>query len=102
LERTWRISYPTAARPGDHPLLDASVPGLGGAESRLELPASLGARGAPYASPLVPTAAYSRGLGTLAVMLLVALAVLCAVALVFASTGGGRLKRRNDPHVGAP
>ncbi len=101
LERTWRISYPTAARPGDSPLLDASVPGLGGAQQELQIPASLGSTAAPSASPLVPTAAYSDGLGTLAVMLLVGLAVLCAVGLVFASTGSGRLKRRIDPHVGA-
>jgi tight adherence protein B len=102
LERTWRISYPTAARPGDHPLLDASLPGLGAAQQRLEFPASLGGSGAPSASPLVPAAAYSGGLGTLAVMLLVGLAVLCAAGLLFASTSSGRLKRRIDPHVGAP
>jgi len=102
LERTWRISYPTAARPGDNPMLDATVAGLGGAQQRLQLPASLGTTSSPSASPLVPTAAYSDGLGTLAVMLLVGLAVLCAVGLIFASTGSGRLKRRIDPHVGAP
>jgi tight adherence protein B len=102
LERTWRISYPTAARPGDNPMLDATVAGLGGAQQRLQLPASLGATASPSASPLVPTAAYSDGIGTLAVMLLVGLAVLCAVGLIFASTGSGRLKRRIDPHVGAP
>ena len=102
LERTWRISYPTAARPGDNPMLDATVPGLGGAQQRLELPASLGATASPVESPLVPRVAYSGGLGTLAVMLLVGLAVLCAVGLIFATTGSGRLKRRIDPHVGVP
>jgi len=102
LERTWRISYPTAARPGDNPLLDASVRGLGGAQQRLVLPASLGSTAEPSASPLVPTGVYSDGLGTLAVMLLVGLAVLCAAGLLFASTGSGRLKRRIDPHVVAP
>jgi tight adherence protein B len=43
---------------------------------------------------------YSHGVGALLVMLLVGIATLCAVALVFATTGGHRLRRRIDPHVG--
>jgi tight adherence protein B len=100
LELTWRLSYPTAARPGDSPVLDASVSGLGGAQRRLSLSPSLGAVAAPPPSSVVPNILYSHGVGALLVMLLVGIATLCAVALVFATTGGHRLRRRIDPHVG--
>jgi hypothetical protein len=42
LERTWRLTYPTAARPGDSPKLDASAAGLGAGSTQLFLPPSLG------------------------------------------------------------
>ena len=100
LERTWRLSYPTAARPGDSTTLDASIPGLGAAQQRLVLPGSLGAVAGGAPSTLVPAAAYSHGLGALVVMLVVGLAVLIAIGLVLTSSRGTRLKRRIDPHVG--
>lgn len=101
LERTWRMSYPTTARPGDSRSLDATVVGLGGGRATLNVSASLGAPGdAPAPSPLIPAAAYSHGVGALALMLIAGLATLCAFALIFATTGGRRLKRRLEPHVG--
>lgn len=102
LERTWRMSYPTTARPGDSRSLDATVVGLGGARATLDVSPSLGAPvGAAAPSPLIPAAAYSHGIGALVLMLIVGLATLCAFALLFATTGGRRLKRRLEPHVGA-
>jgi tight adherence protein B len=100
LERTWRMSYPTTARPGDSRSLDATVVGLGGGRSTLTVSPSLGAVAEPAPSTLVPAGAYSHGLGTLALMLIVGLTTLCAFGLVFATTGGRRLKRRLEPHVG--
>jgi tight adherence protein B len=102
LERTWRISYPTTARPGDSRSLDVTAVGLGGARATLNVSPSLGDPGdTAKPSSLVPAAAYDHGLGTLAIMLVVGLATLCAFALIFASTGGRRLKRRLAPHIGA-
>ena len=102
LERTWRMSYPTTARPGDSRSLDATVVGLGGARATLDVSPSLGApTDAASPSPLVPSAVYSHGIGTFVLMLLVGLATLCVFALVFATTGGRRLKKRLEPHIGA-
>ena len=101
LERTWRISYPTAARPGDSTLLDASVPGLGAAQQRLVLSGSLGGADQAAPSTFIPGVAYAHGVGAFIVMLLVGLAVLVAVGLILTTPRGGRLKRRIDPHIGA-
>jgi tight adherence protein B len=100
LERTWRMSYPTTARPGDSRSLDATVVGLGGGRATLSVAPTLGTAAEPAPSSLVPAAAYSHGLGTLVLMLVVGLATLCVFGLVFATTGGRRLKRRLEPHVG--
>jgi tight adherence protein B len=100
LERTWRLSYPTAGRPGDKLTLDVSAASLGAAETTLQLPASLDAPATDKPSSFVPSIAYSNGIGTLFIMLAVAVATLAAFALVFAATSGKRLRRRIDPHVG--
>jgi tight adherence protein B len=102
LDRTWRLSYPTAGRPGDTLTLDVSAAGLGAAERRLVLPASLdsGATREQKPSSLIPSVLYSNGLGTLVVMLIAGLATLGATALMFSATSGNRLRRRIDPHIG--
>ena len=103
LDRTWRLSYPTSGRPGDTLTLDVSAAGLGAAERRLVLPASLDAAvgGEQKPSSLIPAVLYSNGLGTLVVMLIVGIATLAAVALLLVANSGKRLRRRIDPHVGA-
>jgi tight adherence protein B len=103
LDRTWRLSYPTAARPGDTLTLDVSVVGLGAAQRRLVLPATLGAVSNVDQKPslLIPSVVYSNGIGTFFLMLIVGLATLAAVGLVLGATSGKRLRRRIDPHVSA-
>lgn len=101
LDRTWRLSYPTAGRPGDALKLDVSAASLGAAEQELVLPGSLDSPTASKPSSFIPKVAYSNGIGTLVVMLAVGLATLAVVALLLGATGGKRLRRRIDPHVGA-
>jgi tight adherence protein B len=100
LERTWRLSFPTAARPGDTPKLDASVPGQGAAQKAVFLPPSLGASLAPEdPDPIVPAGAYEHGVGTFVLMLIVALSTLVAFALLTSAPKAKRLRRRLDPHI---
>jgi len=99
LARTWQISYPTAARPGDKLRLNATVPGAGSATSVVALPGSGGSvLGAP-ASGLIPSIGYSSA-GTLVVSLIAALLVLAACGFWFASGKGSRLLARLEPHMG--
>jgi len=99
LTRTWQISYPTAARPGDKLRLNANVPGAGSATSVVALPGSGGSvLGAP-ASGLIPSIGYSSA-GTLVVSLIAALLVLAACGFWFASGKGSRLLARLEPHMG--
>jgi tight adherence protein B len=99
LARTWQISYPTAARPGDKLRLNATVPGAGSATSVVALPGSGGSvLGAP-ASGLIPSIGYSPA-GTLVVSLIAALLVLAACGFWFASGKGSRLLARLEPHMG--
>jgi tight adherence protein B len=101
LERTWRLSFPTAARPGETPKLDASVAGLGAAQKSVFLPPSLGSSVAPdQPDPIVPAALYEHGIGTLALMLLAALTTLVACALLLSAPKSKRLRRRLEPHIG--
>jgi tight adherence protein B len=101
LQRTWRLSYLTAGRPGDTLKLDASAAGLGGAEQVVQIPASFDAAATKKPSSLIPAVLYSNGLGALVVMLASGLATLGAFALILGATSGKRLRRRIDPHVGA-
>jgi tight adherence protein B len=99
LARTWQVSYPTAARPGDKLRLNATVPGAGSATTTVALPGSGGSSlGAP-ASGLVPSIGYSPA-GTLVVSLISALLVLAACGFWFASGRGSRLLARLEPHMG--
>jgi tight adherence protein B len=76
------------------------VPGQGAAQKAVFLSPSLGASLAPeQPDPIVPAGAYEHGIGTLALMLIVALATLIAVALLTSAPKAKRLRRRLDPHV---
>jgi tight adherence protein B len=95
LKRTWRLDYVTSGRPGESPLLVASVPGLGRDSARSPIPES-----AELETPggLLPTAAYGKG-GSTALALLVALLVMLAVVLLFASANADRVRSQVQKHI---
>jgi tight adherence protein B len=99
LSRTWRVSYTTAARPGETLELRATVPALG--SDAAELPLAAGAGGpVPTRGPsaVVPSPLYG-GVGTLALALAVALLLVLAGGMLFAAGGGARLRNRLEAHV---
>jgi tight adherence protein B len=97
LDRTWQLSYATAARPGMTLDLAATVPGAGTAHATARV---LGGEPATIApSNLIPAVGYS-GAGTLVIALLVGLLVLLACGFWFAAQRGGKLRARIEPHLG--
>jgi tight adherence protein B len=102
LARTWELTYPTAARPGDVLRLEAAVPSAGRAERTLTLPA-LGAAPAPPPQPsnIVPKSAWRSSFAPLIVGGAVGFLVLLACAFWAASREGVWLRARLEPHLGA-
>ena len=98
LARTWRVTYVTAARPGQQVELQASFPGLGSAKANLAVPGSSSSQGS--GSALVPVSAGGIG-GTLAIMLAVGGLVLLAGVLLIAGSRRAWLRERLEPHVSA-
>jgi tight adherence protein B len=96
LERTWRLDYITAARPGETAKVVAYVADQGKATARLVVPkgAELPKRGGP-----LPEQVYGRG-GVAGLALLVFLLILVALALVFSSTSADRLRAKVQKHLG--
>jgi tight adherence protein B len=101
LARTWELTYPTAARPGDDVRLTASVPGVGRAERTLSLP-MLGSTISTPAQPskLVPRSFWASPIAPLVIAAIVALLVALAAAFWAASREGLWLRARLDPHLG--
>jgi tight adherence protein B len=97
LDRTWRIGYDTAARPGDHVLVRAAASGAGTDTHPIVIPAGLGGDVEPNGGPL-PAVAYTP-LGTLVVSLLVGLLVLFAVFTLVRLRRGSWVQQRLAPHV---
>jgi tight adherence protein B len=97
LDRTWRIGYDTAARPGDHVLVRAAAAGAGAAVHTVVIPAGLGGDLRPNGGPL-PSVAYSP-LGTLLLALLVGALVLFAVFTLIRLRRGSWVQQRLAPHV---
>jgi tight adherence protein B len=100
LARTWRVTYVTAARPGQHVELQASIPGLGSATTTLDVPGSSAAGSHGSGSTLVPDSAGGIG-GTLAIMLAVGGLVLLAGVLLVAGSRRAWVRERLEPHVSA-
>jgi tight adherence protein B len=97
LDRTWQLSYVTAARPGMTLRLAATVPGAGSAHAVAQV---AGGETAPIGpSTLIPAVGYS-GVGTMLIGLTVGLLVLLACGFWFASQRGGKLRSRIEPHLG--
>jgi tight adherence protein B len=100
LSRTWRLSYETAARPGDKVKLRITVPGLGAATTSFEMKGSSSGVGKP--SGLLPTTAYTSPLGTLFLTLAVGFLLFVAAGIALASHKGAWLRGRIAAHVADP
>ena len=100
LSRTWRLSYETTARPGDHVKLRITVPGLGSATTSFEMSGSSSSVGKP--STLLPATAYTSPLGTLVLTLAVGFLLFVAAGIALASHKGAWLRGRIAAHVADP
>ena len=100
LSRTWRLSYETAARPGDDVKLQITVPGLGSALASFKMKGSSSDVSKP--SGLLPVAAYTSPLGTLVLTLGVGFLLFLAAGLALASHKGAWLRGRISAHVADP
>jgi tight adherence protein B len=100
LRRTWRLTYATAARPGDDATLRAYADGSGSPATVLELPGNLAPMsGDAKPSRLLPGVFYQTVLGTQVMALASFLIVLLAATLALTTVKGSRLRRRIAPHV---
>lgn len=99
LRKTWRVRWMTRARPGEELRVEAAVRGAGSAELTAKLPGSTAVT--PKPSSVVPEAAYTSPLGSLAVGLAAGFLVLLAVVLAGAAKRGSWVRTRLAPHVGA-
>jgi tight adherence protein B len=100
LSRTWRLSYETAARPGDDVRLQITVPGLGSAATRFKMTGSSSDVSKP--SGVLPVAAYTSPLGTLVLTLGVGFLLFLAAGLALASGRGAWLRSRIAAHIADP
>jgi tight adherence protein B len=97
LDRTWRIGYDTAARPGDHVLVRAVASGAGAAVHTVVIPTAFGGDVQPSGGPL-PAAAYTP-FGTVVLGLLVGALILGAVLTLVRLRRGSWVQQRLAPHV---
>ncbi|HEY8727896.1 MAG TPA: type II secretion system F family protein [Gaiellaceae bacterium] len=98
LKKTWRIQYVTAARPGDHIRLTASIVGEGSTTQLAAIPAG-NATVAPAPSKLLPKNAYGPG-GPLAVAIAVATLILFGCLFFLAGIRGSWVRSRIVGHTG--
>jgi tight adherence protein B len=96
LQRTWRLEYVTAARPGERVHLRVSLNPDGAASTDVTVPGRL-APSQPRGGNL-PAPFYSA-LGGLALVLIVAFLVLTAAGLAMAGGTGSWVKSRLAPHI---
>jgi tight adherence protein B len=101
LARTWRVSYLTAARPGESIKVTVTVPHEAPAVLETKLPGDAGDAIVPAKEPakLLPGFLYQNNIGTVFLALLVGSCAILSFGLLIATPGGSRLKRRLDPHV---
>jgi tight adherence protein B len=98
LKKTWRIQYVTAAVPGDHIRLTASVVGAGSATELAMIPAG-NTTPLPEPSKLLPKNAYGPG-GPLALAIGVAGLILLACLFFLAGIRGSWVRTRIAAHTG--
>jgi tight adherence protein B len=96
LSRSWRVSYITAAAPGEQVSLQASLVGAGSASTRLRI---AGAETAGTRT-FLPTFLFSA-FGTILIGLIVGALGLAAIANLVSARKGSWVQARLAPHVGA-
>jgi tight adherence protein B len=99
LQRTWRLEYFTAARPGEERTLEASLGGES-ATARLAIPGDAESL-AVKPSPLLPAILYESAWAGLLLGLVVGFCILLAAIVAFASPKGAWVRRRVNAHVAA-
>jgi tight adherence protein B len=100
LGHTWRISYVTSARPGDHIRVEATVPGAGSAASTVVVAKHSGdVTAAPAASNLLPSSAYGS-VGPVVIGLVAGLLAVAAFLLLLGARRNSWLRNRLAPHMG--
>jgi tight adherence protein B len=97
LARTWRFDYLTAARPGDHISVAASVVGQGSSTDAISINGSEPTPPSP--SKIVPKGAYGPG-GPLGVAVAVGFLVLLAALFTLTGLRGSWVRSRISVHVG--
>lgn len=102
LARTWRVSYLTAARPGQRLELTAAVPGQGSGSTHTLLPGTPPVPAGDGLAGYLPDALFTSGVASLLLSLGVGTAILAAAGLALATPASTRLRRRLSPHVGGP
>jgi tight adherence protein B len=97
LARTWRFDYLTAARPGDHIRVAASVVGQGSSQQAISIPGTEAKPPSP--SKIVPKGAYGPG-GPLGVAVAVGFLILLAALFTLTGLRGSWVRSRISVHVG--
>jgi tight adherence protein B len=98
LERTWRLGYATAARPGEKIRLRVTEAGGGTAEQVVEVPADLGSGAVAPPKAVLPGFAFSA-VGTLAISLLVGASIVGALFALTRIRRRSWIEQRLAPHV---
>ena len=96
LSRSWRVSYITAARPGEQVSLQASLVGAGSASTRLRVASAESASTRTF----LPSFLFSTA-GTILIGLIVAGLGLAVIANLATARKGSWVQARLAPHVGA-
>jgi tight adherence protein B len=95
LQRTWRVEYVTAARPGERLHLRVAMNPEGAASTDVRIP---GTPSQDTGGRALPNPLYSS-LGGLLLTMLVAFLVLTACGFLFSSAKGSWVKTRLAPHI---
>jgi len=96
LSRSWRVSYITAARPGEQVTLQASLVGAGSASTRLRVASAESASTRTF----LPSFLFSTA-GTILIGLIVAGLGLAVIANLATARKGSWVRARLAPHIGA-
>jgi tight adherence protein B len=99
LDRTWRLTYLTTARPGDEVRLETWSGSAGRASTSLVVPGLREDADVPKPSRLLPAAAYDSKWGELGLALVVGVLVLLALTFVAAVRRTAWLQSRLAPHI---
>jgi tight adherence protein B len=100
LARTWELTYPSSARPGDKLRLIATVPGAGQGMRTVTLASEAAKRPSAGPSGLLPASVWRSGVATVLLAVVVGLLILLACCFWLSARAGSWLRGRLDPHLG--